>query len=154
MCCVPNDMYYDACYTHSISFLIKFEKYIDLTFHNSYRQERSLFNHACPWCVLAYTHTQYKCVLIPYNSLLLGAGAAGSQNLRIEAEVILTWSFHPDWVGPHAFEDAYYFIIALNVDISQWSMSYQCFFPSYFQILYWCHFCNLYFYADMTMSFI
>ena len=139
---MQNDMYDYICYSHSMTFLIRFCKFIVLTFHNSYRQERARLNHACPWCVLSYTHTQYKCVLIPYNSLLLGAGAGECQSLRDYAEVIRTWNIHTDFVGPLAFQDAYLLYSSLDVGMSQWSMFHQCFFPSYFQILYWCYFSN------------
>ena len=74
MCYLENDMCDDACYPHGMTFLIRFGKSTNLIFHNSYRLERDLINHACNWCVIPYTYTLYKCGLIPYNSLLLGAG--------------------------------------------------------------------------------
>ena len=36
MCCVQNDIYDDACNAHSMTFLIRFGKSTNLTFHNSY----------------------------------------------------------------------------------------------------------------------
>ena len=36
MCCLQNDMYDDACYSLSMTFLIRFGKSTDLTFDNSY----------------------------------------------------------------------------------------------------------------------
>ena len=74
MCYLENDMCDDACYPHGMTFLIRFSKSTDLTFYISYRYERAILNNVCMWCVLAYTRSYYKCVLIPYNSLLLGAG--------------------------------------------------------------------------------
>ena len=124
MCCVQyekNDNAYDWASPS------------DLTFHNSYCQERAILNHACPWCVLVYTHTQYKCVLIRYKSLLLGAGAGGRQSLRDYIEAIRMWSIHPDRVGPYAFEDAYLLYSSLEVGMSQWSMFNQRFFLTYFR---------------------
>ena len=75
MCCLQNDMYDDACYSRSTTFLIQFCNTTHLTFRNLYCLKRDLLNHAYPWCALAYTFTYYKCVLITYNSLLLGAYA-------------------------------------------------------------------------------
>ena len=68
MCCLQNDKFDDACYTHGITFEIKilhvhwlswslFGKSTDLTFHKSCCKERSILTYACPFCVLSYTHT-------------------------------------------------------------------------------------------------
>ena len=78
MCCVQNVMYDDACYSHGMTFLIQIWKVQSLfifkfgkltNFPNPdlaspltwlsiiMLLERSILTHACPWCVLAYTHT-------------------------------------------------------------------------------------------------
>ena len=98
MCSVQYDTYDDACYSLRMTFLIKFGKstdfsnqnlagpltfliqigmFTDLTSHKSRCYERSILTNACSWCVLSYTHTLYKCVLIPYNSMFLGEGTDG-----------------------------------------------------------------------------
>ena len=127
MRCVPYDTHNDACYSLGMTFLVQFGKssdfsnpnlagpltfltqigkFTDLTSYKSRCQERAILTDACPWCVLLYTHIQYKCVLIPYNSMFVGEGTGGRQSLQIDIEEIWTWSIHPHLVGPHEFEDS------------------------------------------------
>ena len=115
MCCVQCHMYDDACYSHGTTFLIQSGKSTGLTFHKSCCQERAVLTHACG---LAYTHTQYNCVLIPYNSTILGAGTGGCQSLRYDVAAIQTWSLHHDLVDPYDFEDVYRYYLASMQDLS------------------------------------
>ena len=135
-------MYDDACYSHSMTFLIQFGKSTDLTFHNSYYQERALINHAYPWCVFAYTHTQYKCVLIPYNSLLYVQMLVNARAYETTLKLSGRGAFIQAWQALLLSKDAYLLYSRLDVGLCQWSMFHQCFFPSYFKILYQCHFGN------------
>ena len=134
MCCVQYDTYYDACYSHGMTFLIQFGKSTDLTFHKSCCFGRVILTHACPWCVLAHTHTQYKCVLIPYKYLLLGAGTGGRQILRYDIAATRTWIFHPDMVGPHAFEAIYYHYLAQMQDLASGACSTSVSFHIHFRL--------------------
>ena len=56
MCFMKYEKNDDACYSHSMTYLIRFGKSTDLSLHNIYHKERALLKHACPWCVLAYTN--------------------------------------------------------------------------------------------------
>ncbi len=52
MRCLQNDKCNDASYSHSMTFLIKFEKYTDLTFHNHVvRKELLLIMHVLGVCL-------------------------------------------------------------------------------------------------------
>ena len=133
MYCWQNDKYDDACYSHIMSFLIQFGKCTYMTFHNSYCQKRALLNHAFPWCVLAHTHAQYKCLLIPYNSTFLCAGTGGRQGLQYDVAAIRTWNIHQDLVVPHAFEKTCPIYSSMDICLTQWVMFHWRFLLILFQ---------------------
>ena len=123
-----------------LTFLIPFGISTDLKFHKSCCQKRTIITHECHWCVLENTQTQYKCVLIPYNSTFLGAGTRGRQSLLIDAEALWTRSIHSNLVCPYSFEDSFPIYSSLVIRLSQWSMFHQHFFPVLFQTMYQCYF--------------
>ena len=108
-------------FERSLTFLIPYWQVHRLVFPQSYCQERVVLTHSCPWCVLAYTHTLYKRVIIPQNSTILGAGTGGRQSLQVDIAAIRMYTLNPNLVGPHAFEDVYPYYIAYTSAIASGS---------------------------------
>ena len=62
-------------------------------------------------CSCIYPYLVQVCT-DPYNYTFLGAGTGGRYSLQVDVAAIWMWSFHPDLVGPHAFEDVHRYYLA------------------------------------------